>query len=234
MALVLADRVQETTTTTGTGTLTLAGAVAGFQSFSVIGNGNTVYYTITSGNDWEVGLGTYTSSGTTLSRDTVYASSASGAKISVVSGAKVFCTYPAGKSVGSQTGYFDSNFQGTFVDGIALDYDSGAAAGRISVGGADSINFYNGGVAGSLLGQAKSNGDWTFNGYVDIGQGSLVPGATNPLLAAAASANSYVQGYIHNDQNGTSSSADLTCYPHNGLDTSGWIDMGITSPCTLR
>jgi hypothetical protein len=110
MALVVADRVQETTNTTGTGTLTLAGAVAGFQSFSVIGNANTTYYTIVSGTDWETGVGTYTSSGTTLSRDTVLASSASGSKITVVAGAFVFCSYPAGQSVyedasGVVTGY---------------------------------------------------------------------------------------------------------------------------------
>lgn len=96
MALVLADRVQETTSTTGTGTLTLVGPASGFQSFSVIGDGNTSYYTIVSGTDWEVGIGTYTSSGTTLSRDTVYASSGGGTtKINVVSGATVFCDYPA-------------------------------------------------------------------------------------------------------------------------------------------
>ena len=100
MALVVADRVQETTSTTGTGTLTLTGAVSSFQSFAPIGNGNTTYYTITSGTDWEVGIGTYTASGTTLSRDTVYASSAGGTtKISVVSGAKVFCGYPASKAI---------------------------------------------------------------------------------------------------------------------------------------
>ena len=71
MALVVKDRVKETSTTTGTGTLTLAGAVDGFQSFSVVGDGNTTYYAIISGNDFEVGLGTYTSSGTTLSRATI-------------------------------------------------------------------------------------------------------------------------------------------------------------------
>lgn len=99
MALVVADRVQETTNTTGTGTLTLAGAVTGFQSFAAIGNANTTYYAITSGTDWEVGLGTYTSVGTTLSRDTVLASSAAGAKITVAAGASVFGTYPAGRAV---------------------------------------------------------------------------------------------------------------------------------------
>ncbi len=66
MALIFKDRVKETTTTTGTGTVTLAGAVADYQAFSVIGDGNTTYYAIalSAGNEWEVGLGTYTSSGT--------------------------------------------------------------------------------------------------------------------------------------------------------------------------
>jgi hypothetical protein len=58
MALVVKDRVKETTATTGTGTVTLAGASTGFQSFSVIGDGNTTYYALVSGTDWEVGIGT--------------------------------------------------------------------------------------------------------------------------------------------------------------------------------
>jgi hypothetical protein len=80
MAFVLADRVKETTTTTGTGTVTLAGASTGFQSFAVIGDANTTYYTIAgqAGNEWEVGIGTYTSSGTTLARTTVISSSNAG------------------------------------------------------------------------------------------------------------------------------------------------------------
>jgi hypothetical protein len=98
MALVVKDRVQETTTTTGTGTVTLAGAVTGFQSFSVIGDGNTCYYAITSGSDWEVGLGTYTASGTTLSRDTILESSNSGSAITLADTSNVFVTYPAEKS----------------------------------------------------------------------------------------------------------------------------------------
>jgi hypothetical protein len=104
MALVVKDRVQETSTTTGTGTITLAGAVSGFQSFSAIGNGNTTYYAIVGGTEWEVGLGTYTSSGTTLSRDTVLSSS-TGSKVSFSAGTKnVFVTYPASDSV-----YQDAN-----------------------------------------------------------------------------------------------------------------------------
>lgn len=102
MALVVKDRVKETTTTTGTGTLTLAGATVGFQSFSVIGNGNTTYYAITDGTNWEVGIGTYTSSGTLLSRDTILESSNGGAAVNWGAGSKdVFVTYPAEKSVDS-------------------------------------------------------------------------------------------------------------------------------------
>lgn len=102
MALVLADRVKETTTTTGTGTVTLLGAVAGFQSFAAVGGGNTTYYTIAgrTTSEWEAGIGTYTASGTTLARTTVLASSNAGSLVSFSAGTKdVFVTYPAKKSV---------------------------------------------------------------------------------------------------------------------------------------
>ena len=104
MPLIVKDRVKETTTTTGTGTLTLDGAVTGFQSFSVIGNGNQTYYTITDGTNWEVGIGTYTSSGTTLSRSTILESSNSNNAVNWGAGSKdVFVTYPAEKSVDTET-----------------------------------------------------------------------------------------------------------------------------------
>jgi len=100
MALVVKDRVQETSTTTGTGTFTLAGAVSGFQSFSAIGNANTTYYAIVGGAEWEVGLGTYTLSGTTLSRDTILESSNGGTAVNFSAGTKnVFVTYPAEEAV---------------------------------------------------------------------------------------------------------------------------------------
>ena len=102
MALVVKDRVQETSTTSGTGTLTLAGAVAGFQTFSSsIGNGNTTFYTIYDNiaQIWEVGIGTVGAG--TLSRDIVLSNYlGTTAKITLVgNAASVFCTYPAEQSV---------------------------------------------------------------------------------------------------------------------------------------
>jgi hypothetical protein len=101
MALVVNDRVKETSTTTGTGSFTLAGAVTGFETFSsAIGNTNTTYYAIvnTTNGEFEVGLGTVGAG--TLSRDTIISSSNSDAAVNFAAGTKnVFCTLPASKSV---------------------------------------------------------------------------------------------------------------------------------------
>jgi hypothetical protein len=110
MALVLKDRVKETTTTTGTGSFALAGAVTGYDSFGQIGSGNTTYYAVylDGGSEWEVGIGTYTSP-STLSRDTILASSNAGSVVTFSAGQKtIWCDYPAGAAVyasnnGSQT-----------------------------------------------------------------------------------------------------------------------------------
>ena len=100
MALVLKDRVKETTTTTGTGTYTLAGAVSGFEAFSEVGDGNTTYYACTDGTDFEIGIGTYTASGTTLARTTILQSSNSDAAVNWTAGTRtIFCTLPAEKAV---------------------------------------------------------------------------------------------------------------------------------------
>lgn len=114
MALVLKDRVKETSTTTGTGTFTLLGASTGFQSFSSIGDGNTTYYAISlqGGSEWEVGIGTYTLSGTTLARTAILASSNSGSAVNFSAGTKeVFVTYPAGRSVIGGEGYTENDIE---------------------------------------------------------------------------------------------------------------------------
>ena len=101
MALIVADRVQETTNTTGTGAYTLGGAVAGFQTFaSEVSNADTVYYSITDNVNFEVGLGTYASSGGTITRTTVFTSSNSNSAVNWGVGTKnIFLTYPADKAV---------------------------------------------------------------------------------------------------------------------------------------
>jgi hypothetical protein len=121
MALVVADRVQETTTTTGTGTYTLSGAKDGFQSFAAVGNGNTTYYACTDGTDYEVGIGTYTLSGTTLARTTIIESSNSDAAVNWGAGEKdIFVTLPSSKALVK-----DSGDDFVLADGEKLRFGNG-------------------------------------------------------------------------------------------------------------
>ena len=101
MALVISDRIKETTTTTGTGTYTLGGAITGFETFTAnLSNADTTYYCCTDGTDFEVGLGTFASSGTTLARTTILSSSNSNSAVNWTSGTRnIFCTLPAAKTV---------------------------------------------------------------------------------------------------------------------------------------
>lgn len=142
MALVLANRVLETTTTTGSGTITLAGAKPGYQSFAVVGNGNTTYYVIAGTTQWEVGVGTYTSSGTTLSRDTVLSSSAGGGKVTFSAGTKdVFVDYPSEKAIYSGTSGNISALSGRIINVAEPESDSDAAT-KFYVDGLVSTGLY--------------------------------------------------------------------------------------------
>lgn len=135
MPLVLADRVKETTTTTGTGAVTLLGAATGFQSFAVIGNANTTYYTIAgqTGNQWEVGVGTYGASGTTLSRTTVLANSAGTqpSALDFAAGTKdVFVTYPAEYALASTNDGTAGQVLTSNGAGVAPTFQTSTAASK--------------------------------------------------------------------------------------------------------
>ena len=102
MALVLKDRVKETSVSTGTGAITLAGTTGAYQPFSTIGDGNLTYYAIAgqTTTEWEVGYGTYTLSTNSISRDFIYSSSNSNTIVTFSAGTKdVFCTYPSEQAV---------------------------------------------------------------------------------------------------------------------------------------
>ena len=161
MTFVIRDRILVTSTTTGTGTFTLGLATAGYQDFSSIGNGNTTYYTITNGTDWEVGIGTYTSSGTTLARTQVLESSNSDALVDWAAGTKnVFVPQPAINTQGTApTG--DNSSIGTdqvafnnFQKNIQASVNGGVTFNNNGVGGIVSTyslvytvaNSYRGGV----------------------------------------------------------------------------------------
>ena len=134
MALVVNDRVKETSTTTGTGTLDLAGAVSGFESFVTgIGNSNTTYYAIVNENgEFEVGLGTVTDAATdTLSRTTIISSSNSDSAVNFSAGTKnVFCTLPASKAVIEDANNHVTLPHDLFIEGglIDLKNDGGAVS----------------------------------------------------------------------------------------------------------
>ena len=144
MALVINDRVKETSTTTGTGTFSLAGAETGFETFVAgVGDGNTTYYAIShDGTDqWEVGVGTVTDAGTdTLSRDTIISSSNSDAAVNFTAGGKtVFCTLPAKKTISPVMDA--TTFVVTHSSTISEDQtlDSGVLAGPVTITGTQTV-----------------------------------------------------------------------------------------------
>lgn len=198
MALVLADRVRETTTSTGTGSITLAGPYSGFQPFSVIGNGNTTYYTIADPNtgDWEVGVGTYTSSGNTLSRDTVLASTNSGNKVVFAAGTKdAILTQPAERAVyldtatnatipNITTGALTASSDSSFTSTGALTISVGTTAQR-PTGAVGKIRY------NSTLNQYEGydGSNWTLLGGAVISNDTATASNLYPTFAGVTSGN---------------------------------------------
>jgi len=181
MALVLKDRVKETTITAGTGTVTLAGAVAGFQSFAAVGNGNETFYAIVDvvSGAWEVGVGTYTASGTTLSRTTVVSSSNAGSLVNFPAGIKdVFVTYPSSRAV-----YLNA---------------AGSAVSALDIGtlGASTANITTANItAGTITTPPVNNTDIVNKQYADaIATGIHFHEAVDLATTAALPANTYNNG----------------------------------------
>ena len=194
MALVLADRVLETTPVAGTGDANLNGAVTGYQPFSVIGGGNTTYYTIVAiddngapTGDWEVGIGTYVVTGNKLQRDTVLSSSNGGAKVYFASGTKqVFLDLPSEEvllSAGDVNGpasAVNSNF--ALFDGTTgkLLKDAGINASTFATAaqGAKADTA----VQPSSLGTAAYLNAGSANGVATLDAGGKVPTSQIPQM----------------------------------------------------
>lgn len=201
MALIVKDRVQETCTSPGTGTVSLLGAVTGFQTFSsAIGNTNTTFYTIAdqTGGNWEVGIGTYSTSGNTLARTTVLASSNGGSLTNFSSGTQnIWGDYPAGYAVyasnnpGTSGYYLKSNGSGVAPTWAAFPTDVIYTGTYLVVaGGAGGQGIGGGGGAGGLL-----TGSLVFvKGTVytaTVGAGAGVNSTSNGSNSSLTTANPY-------------------------------------------
>jgi hypothetical protein len=206
VAFVLQDRVKETTATTGLGTFTLDGTSTGFVPFSVIGNGNETYYTAVDSatGDWEVGIGTYNVS--TLTRDTVLASSNSGNKVPFAAGSKdVFVAYPAEKAVTLDTAQTLSNKTLSSADlgtptAIVLTNGTGLP---LTTGVTGTLPVGNGGTgANSLTGYVKASGTSAFTAVAAIpagditGLGTMATQNANSVAITGGSINGTTVGLV--------------------------------------
>lgn len=196
MALIIADRVRETTATTGTGTYTLAGAVTGYQSFSsVCSDSDTVYYVVTDNSDFEVGLGTFTSSGTTLARTTIYESSNSDAAVSWGSGDKqVFITVPASRFM-----YLDASGDLNMADNAKAKF-----------GASDDLQIYHNG-GNSII--------------ADTGTGDLYVAGDNLRLTNAALSEIYARGYANGKFSLYYDNAEKLATTSTGINVTGSLDV---------
>lgn len=203
MAIVLKDRVKQTATAPGTGTITLGSTPTGFQAFSAIGNGNVTYFAIVdaASGAWEVNYGTYTASGTTLSRNaTPLSSSAAGALVNFTGTVDVFCTYPSSKAIYEETTgnvLIDGGPITVIGTGVTSYTTFSAALGELYA----NINSFAQLYAQNLNGGSEASADFVayndlgdgVNNFVDMGiNSSNYSSATYPIFTPGSA-------YVFND-----------------------------------
>ena len=238
MALVVADRVQETSVTSGTGTLTLSGAVSGYQTFSTaIGNGNTTFYTIYDNTAyvWEVGIGTVGAG--TLARTTVLSNSSGTTTPITLAGNSVFvfCTYPAEKSInydadgvatiGQTLGYADTGIVGSFTSTVA-GYNQVIVQNKSSATNASSnLNVSNdAGTAGNNYAELGINSStFTGTGSFNIAGASYVASASTDLTIGT-----YGAYNVHFVTNSNTTDA-MTIFNDGGISLGGFANPGIAN-----
>ena len=193
MALVINDRVKETTTTTGTGTVSLAGAVTGFETFAAgVGNSNTTYYAIVhqTANEFEVGLGTLDGDSSDLARTTVISSSNSDSAVDFAAGTKdVFCTIPASKLI-----FEDANNDATVGRNLTVTGDLTVSGDDITMGTNTNTAIM---VAdGTNFNPVVPSGDVSLTnaGVFGIASGVIVNADVNASAAIAMSKTAFVAG----------------------------------------
>jgi hypothetical protein len=261
MALVLSDRVQETSTSTGTGTITLAGAVTGYQSFAVVGNTNTTYYTIAdqSGSNWEVGIGTYYTGNVSLARTTILASSNANAVVNFGAGTKsVFVTYPAEKAV-----YLDANnvttitnfasanvlITGGTISGITIPAANVSGLGTMATQNANAITVTGGTISGTgitsgnvtITGGTINNVSLTNVTYVGLGTMSTQNATTVVITGGTINSVAFTGGTLNNMTIGattantgsfTTVTANLATFSGNATSTA-FNTVNIVEPTTV-
>jgi hypothetical protein len=191
MALALNDRVQQTGTANTTVSFTLTGSVTGFQSFAVVGNGNTTYYSAfdATGN-WEVGVGTYSTTGPTLTRTTILSSSNSGSAVTFSGTVNVFVTYPSSKSV-NLDGSNNVSALGTVSSGTWQGSTIAVAYGGTGVTASSGVNSV-------VLRDASAN--VTFNNFIPGTTATTASGGTTVLTVASSRTQILVGSTTHTFQ----------------------------------